>query len=202
MIMDQSGKKSTLKPQIILANKNAFDRKWKSVVYEERLILNVKALDELRKLQKHFTKECLSEILVGCGSERNENLHKWLQNVVLRNRLSLPLALALFTTHFYVWNEKREQGSNVVVPPVHCMMSDEPTDNLVSESFGIPNSADSPLNVPRVLLEECRQYRCKKGISDEDCSDVAANENESLAPNDFTLEELHSIVDQTIILHT
>lgn len=128
-------KKSTLKPQIILANKNAFERKWKSVVSEETPILNVKALDELRKLQKHFTKECLSEILVGCGSERSENLHKWLQNVVLRNRLSLPLALALFTTYFCVWNEKREQGSNVVVPPVHCMISDEPTDNLVSESF-------------------------------------------------------------------
>lgn len=62
-------KKATPRPEVILANMNAFEEKWRSVAYEERPVLNVKALDELRKLRKHVTKECLSEIPEGCGSK-------------------------------------------------------------------------------------------------------------------------------------
>ena len=195
-------KKATLKPKIILANVNAFEGKWKGVAYEERPILNVKALDELRKLQKHVTKKCLSEIPEGCGLERNENLHKWLRSVLLRNRLSVPLALALFTTYFYVWNEKRKHGSNVVIPPVDCSLLDEPTDNPTSESFGIPHNADSPVNVPRVFLEECTQYFCNTEMSETDFSNVAIDAEGTLYPDELTKEELLFVIDQTIILHT
>ena len=38
---------------------DTFQQKWKSIAYEERPIINIKALDELRKLQNHITKGCL-----------------------------------------------------------------------------------------------------------------------------------------------
>ena len=193
-------RKATPKPDVILDNVKAFEEKWKSVTYEERPILNIKALDELRKLQKHVTKECLSEIPEGGGSERNENIHKWLRSVLLRNRLSLPLALALFTTYFYVWNEKREHGSNVVIQPVDCLPLNTLNDNnLVGESFGIPHNANFQVNVPRVFLEECQQSFCNTEKLDKVCSDVA--DEELLDQNVLTKEELDFIIDHTIILH-
>lgn len=116
-------------------------------------------MDELRKLQKHVNKECLLEIPEGGGSERNENIHKWLRSV-LRNRLSLPLALALFTTYFYVWNEIREHDSNVVIQPIDCLPLSELNDNLVGESFGILQNANFPVNLNRVFFEDCQQSFC------------------------------------------
>lgn len=94
-------KKPTPKSEEILKHLDQFVAKWKNLKFEDRPILTVKAVDEIRKLRKHITKGCLSEIPVGCGSERNENLHKWLRRAVHRNRLSVVLAVALFTTYFY-----------------------------------------------------------------------------------------------------
>ena len=194
-------KKTTPVASIILGNMDTFQQKWKSIAYEERPIINIKALDELRKLQNHITKGCLSEIPPGCGSERNENLHKWLRNVVFRNRLSVPLALALFTTYFYVWNEKRQHGSSAVVSPIECLILGEPSDSPQAESFGIPQSTESEQDIPSVFLEECQQHLCDEEETGLNFSDVAGNEGESIDQNNLTKEELHSIIDQTLILY-
>ena len=101
--VDNSGpirKKPTPTSEEILKNLNQFEAKWKAVTFEDRPILTVKALEEIRKLRKHISKGCLSDIPVGCGSERNENLEKWLRKAVHCDRLSVVLAVALFTTYF------------------------------------------------------------------------------------------------------
>ena len=63
-------KKPTPTSEEILKNLNQFEAKWETVKFEDRPILTVKALEE-RKLRKHTTEGCLSDIPVGCGSEKN-----------------------------------------------------------------------------------------------------------------------------------
>lgn len=114
--------------------------------------------------------------------------------------MSVPLALALFTTYFYVWNEKRQNGNNVIILPIDCLILDEPADNPESESFGIPHSTDSPQKVSSIFLEVCSKDPCNIKISDTDGSD--AGNKEPINPNDLTNEELHSIIDESINLYT
>ncbi|KAJ7386187.1 hypothetical protein OS493_010580 [Desmophyllum pertusum] len=62
--------------------------------------------------------------------------------------------------------------------------------------------ADSLHNLPSVFLEQFRQYPWNMETSGIDCADIGENDEEVLDPNNLTKEELHSIIDQTVILHT
>lgn len=201
--VDDSGpirKKPTPTSEEILKNLNQFEAKWKTVTFEERPILTVKALEEIRKLRKHISKGCLSDIPVGCGSERNENLHKWLRKAVHRNRLSVVLAVALFTTYFYAWNEKRLNGSDAVIPPIDCLIEqvfDSSTCNR--ESFGVAHSSiASDQNLPRVLLEHYEQDPFSIDIANLEPGDHEAFDLET---DNLSKEELLSILNQTVILY-
>lgn len=79
-------------------------------------------MEEIRKLRKYISKGCFLDILVGCSLERNENLYKWFRKVVYRNRLFVVLAVVLFIIYFYVWNEKRLNGSDVVILLIDCLI--------------------------------------------------------------------------------
>ena len=72
-------------------------------------------------MKKHVRKGCVSCIPVGCGSERNENLHRCLQQAASKGRIVGALAVALLTSFLYKWNEKqaaRRQGSKPKVIPL------------------------------------------------------------------------------------
>lgn len=200
--MDDLGpirKKPTPKSEEILKNLDQFVAKWKNLKFEDRPILTVKAVDEIRKLRKHITKGCLSEIPVGCGSERNENLHKWLRRAVHRNRLSVVLAVALFTTYFYAWNEKRENGSDAIIPPIDCLVN-QLSDILScdSESFGLARSSLSEQNLPRVVLEQYEQNACSIDTSNVESGDHDTSDMET---DNLSKEELLFIIDQAVILY-
>lgn len=192
-------KKPTPKSEEILKNLDQFVAKWKNLKFEDRPILTVKAVDEIRKLRKHITKGCLSEIPVGCGSERNENLHKWLRRAVHRNRLSVVLAVALFTTYFYAWNEKRENGSDAIIPPIDCLVN-QLSDILScdSESFGLARSSLSEQNLPRVVLEQYEQNPCSIDTSNVESGDHDTSDMET---DNLSKEELLFIIDQAVILY-
>ena len=45
-------------------------------------VLTLDALKEIRNLRVHINRGCLSNIPPGCGTERNENLHKCIRKKV------------------------------------------------------------------------------------------------------------------------
>ena len=137
---------------------------------------------------------------VGCGSERNENLHKWLRKEVDHNRLSVVLALALFTTYCYAWNEKRPNGSDAVIPPIDCLINQVFHSSMCnSESFGVARSSFvSDQNVPRVLLEHYEQNPFTVDIANLEFGDHEAFDLET---DNLSKEELLSILNQTVILY-
>lgn len=70
------------------------------------------AIDSLRN---HIRKGCLSNIPPGCGTERNERLHRHLNRSLLCgvSKLGPELAIAVLSTAFYAWNCKRK-GLNFI----------------------------------------------------------------------------------------
>lgn len=73
------GKKRTLPtPAADILNKNFefFISKWKDAQVDGQPILTDKVLKELQSLLVHISRGCLSDIHIGCGTSRNENLHR------------------------------------------------------------------------------------------------------------------------------
>jgi len=100
---------------VMLANPNKFITKWKAVQFEGWKLINAKVENEFEKLSKHIIKGCLSGILVGMGTNRNESLHKYLKQFG-KPRLSVRSALAILTHVFYVINTRK--SGTAVVPPI------------------------------------------------------------------------------------
>ena len=62
-------------------------------------------MDALDCIRVHISKGCLSGIPPGCGTNRNENLHK-INPFFSRCRIAIPLALALLTILFHRHNKR------------------------------------------------------------------------------------------------
>ena len=61
-------------------NLNSFIERWSNVPYSP---LREATFIEIENLPKHIQKGCLSEILPGCGTERNEGLHRLLNRSMI-----------------------------------------------------------------------------------------------------------------------
>lgn len=132
-------------------------------------------MQELDKLKKHIRNGCLSNIPVLCGSNRNEALHKSLNRNFSRQRLGVPLALALFGIFFYIWNEKREQYflNDSVLKHVreYSFLPFNITRTLVAESFGIGPSERSQMVKMNTSVEESLPGNFSaSAVVDDECS--------------------------------
>ena len=92
--------------------------------------LNKDSLREIEHFRKHIRKGCLSGIPVGCGTEKNERLHRHLNRSLLCgvSKIGPELAIAVMTYAcvLYAWNCKRKgshlQSKRVTpVPPVESV---------------------------------------------------------------------------------
>ena len=70
-------------------------------------IFSNKTIHELESLRVHITRGCLSGINPGCGTNRNENLHRSINPFFSRCRIGIPLAIALLTVFFHRHNRSR-----------------------------------------------------------------------------------------------
>lgn len=151
----------TPSPQVILQNINKFLKTWKNVSHVNQAVLSTAALKEIEKLKKHIKKGCLSYIPEGCGSERNENLHKCIRQAASKGRIGVGLAVSLITSF---WNEKRAakiKGSKAKsFPPISTRTNEllNSKTGLTKEKFGIgvskQRSYDSTLHLP-AAYEHC-----------------------------------------------
>ena len=69
---------------------------------------NSQTTREIEHLRLHIQKGCLSHIPSGCGTERNEQLHRLLNRSLLSGatRISVELAIALLSVLFYYHTTK------------------------------------------------------------------------------------------------
>ena len=101
-----------------------FVGKWGKIQYDGLLLLNNKAINEIEKLKVHMRKGCLSNIGVGCGTNRNEALHKHINSFFHRSRMSTLLAYAIITVLLFSHNSAVEITPKKIVKPISsCMAS-------------------------------------------------------------------------------
>ena len=137
---------ATPTPDIIIGNLEQFLHRWHGQ-------LNVKTTKAIDDLRKHINTGCLSSILPGEGTEKNERFHRHLRRSLLvgANSISPELAIACLTVAICVWNCRRKKHKHsknqrvfTIVPPECLMDTSQNTDNYVplrsgSTSNTVPN---------------------------------------------------------------
>ena len=91
---------------ILHQNLASFVAKWKDIEYNGVRVLPPSALREVNCILKHVNRGCVSNILPGRGTNRNERLHRELNKIVHSSRIGGELAYALVTCTFYQHNDK------------------------------------------------------------------------------------------------
>ncbi len=151
----ENRKESTPDPETINKQLDEFVLTWKDVAYQDKSVLTLDALKEIKNLREHINRGCLSNIPPGCGTERNENLHKCIRKSASKVRIGVHLAVALFTTFLYVWNEKRKSadltGKKTKFLPIFDNIdnSTSPCRSTMScsrETFGVGVSSERRIN--------------------------------------------------------
>ena len=107
---------ATASPEDIEANLERLLFVWKKN-------LNKDTLHQTELLCKHKRNGCLSNIPVGCGTEKNERLHRHLNRSLLCgvSKIGPELAIAVMTCVLYAWNCKRKGShlqSKKIIPVV------------------------------------------------------------------------------------
>ena len=97
--------KSTVHKEKMEKNLDSFMEHWSNVPYSP---LTEAKFIEIENLCKDIQKGCLSEVPPGCGTERNEGLHRLLKRLMISGAttLSVQLAMALLTLLFYYHKQK------------------------------------------------------------------------------------------------
>ena len=126
--------KATPLPSEMLSNMENFIKKWENVNYLGKLLLNNEALNEIEKLKVHIMKGCLSNIEVGCGTNRNEALHKHMNSFFHQSRISILLAYALMTVLIYSHNSVQGSKAKQIIKPISTAISEEVKGTFLSSS--------------------------------------------------------------------
>lgn len=136
---EKERKQPTPSPEQMERNLTSFLKKWNNVQHgEEESVLTSGTIQEIQCLRKHIEKGCLSGIPAGAGSERNENMHRNLRHIIARSRLGVKSAIALLTSFFYQWNERKEKRFvKGIVPPISYYAQHTNVHHLSSETFGV-----------------------------------------------------------------
>lgn len=196
----ENRKEHTPSPETLNKQIDDFVLTWKDVLFEDKPVLTLDALKEIVHLREHIKRGCLSNIPPGCGTERNENLHKCLRRSATKVRIGVHLAVALFTTFLYVWNEKRKLGNSAdkkikVVPVIDsCNISSRFNKNDAKEIFGVGVSSERRFNSSEdaIPLSYCDLFAdCNWDGEGQDLEDLLNN-------SDFKLEneEVKEILDR------
>ena len=112
---------------------------------------NSQTTREIEHLRLHIQKGCLSHIPPGCGTERNEQLHRLLNRSLITGatRISVELAIALLSVLFYYHTTKlsafRHDCNAKVVPIV-------PVNNI--DNLQHDNSPHPPFTTGSLAVEE------------------------------------------------
>jgi hypothetical protein len=101
---------------VILRNLQKFCLKWESIQSAAGTnVLTKEMLKEIRNIKVHINKGCLSDIPVGCGTNRNERLHRDLKKIVATNRIGLPLLYTKMFRMLYRLAQEKEKE----IPSIH-----------------------------------------------------------------------------------
>ena len=135
----------------VMQNFQAFRSEMEEVVSKE-------VRDAFNSLQLHIRKGCLSNVPAGCGTNRNERLHRLLNKSALCvGRIGPQLAEALLAGIFFRWNEVKMSGLFILPVPQYPSLHEKGT-SVVNTTPG--NSMSGPTaNLPTEINPNQRETR-------------------------------------------
>jgi hypothetical protein len=110
--------KATPQPPQLLENINSFVQRWKGIVHNDRCVLTKDSIEEIEKLKVHIHKGCLSGIIVGGGTNKNEAFHRYVRTFFHKSRIGILLAYALMTTIIRNFNNNDKQSRKNRLRPI------------------------------------------------------------------------------------
>ena len=129
-------------PDTLCHQLDMFITKWKYAEITGSNILNDKVQKELVALKGHIKKGCLSNIPPKAGTNRNENLHRFINPYFRRCRMGIPLALALLTILFHHHNKKHTELPYIL--SARALFKADDTTSNQDVCFGIISKTDLP----------------------------------------------------------
>ena len=78
-----------------------FKEEWEGVTYNGKHVLPPAAIAEIQSLLVHIQKGCLSGILPGRGTNRNERLHRNLNSLMSNSKYGVEFAYSLLTSSLF-----------------------------------------------------------------------------------------------------
>lgn len=186
-------------------NLDRFVAKWKDIEYNGVKVLSPSALREVNCILKHVDRGCLSNILPGRGTNRNERLHRELNRILHSSRIGVELGYALATCTFYQHNEKiraandKRSSRPIISKYSLTTICSEP------ERFGLVSPRCSAETSTQLQSSECTQER----VSFRDCTyqstiknmvQIFENSDEFHSEEDETDESLPSKQDSMSLL--
>jgi hypothetical protein len=104
-------------PDKMLVKLDNFVSYWSS---QNETLLRPTFLQEVRKLKRHISRGCLSNIPPGAGTNRNEALHRYINPFFHSTRMSVQYAVAILTFLFFCHNASIAKKSEEITPNTLC----------------------------------------------------------------------------------
>lgn len=128
--LGEERKESTPAPAVILNSLDTFHKKWVDCDSNGWKLINPKSVKEISALKVHINKGCLSYIAPGCGTNRNEALHRHINpHFTNKTRIGLPLAIALLAILLYQHNCRIEEKITHTPPTPIALWKHKHRDN-------------------------------------------------------------------------
>ena len=131
----------TPEPDILENNINYFIQCWKDVKsHDGKVILTPPVLEQINRLRSHITKGCLSYIKPGRGTNRDESLHRRINNFMKYSKIGTELAYSLIVASFDTINEQRKETSerqSIIQYVTELKMGTNSESTSVTPKFGL-----------------------------------------------------------------
>ena len=129
---------STPSPDVMSRKMDAFVAKWRNIRGSDNTLLFTNhTLHAISNLKRHIMCGCLSNIPPGCGTNRNERFHSYINSKFHRSRIGVLLAYALLTAFMYSHNTSVKVHGKSLVRPVIASPLRNTVHTMRLPSFGI-----------------------------------------------------------------
>ena len=175
-------------PEEILRNLNNFITEWDSAKNSSGGCVISKSIEkELKNIECHIRKGCLSDIPPGCGTTRSEGLHRELKKTTVTNRIGVDLARTRVERALFNANRKRDTN----LPSIDDMLIDSTKNMLLTGvQQSITSEANNKVDAKNNNLITTDKKINLKTISVENISDIQTRLTTLIDSNDKSSSDM------------
>lgn len=170
---------------------------WEGISCNDQAIISPAARKEIRCLLLHIDKGCLSGILPGRGTNRNERLHKDLNAHMRNSRYGVELAYALLTSALFTHISAKRNERRITAYSDYHNREEIELFGLASHSriTECPQTDQHETSAAKVRMVDLDYRQTQEAIHDLHCG---INDEEQTSIADVTDEEALTIFKQAL----